>query len=55
MSDFRIALPWPGSLEIAVGASPILLFSELEMRDPFSRYRSSWKCPETIQRMFKRS
>jgi hypothetical protein len=42
-NDFHMSLLWLRSLEIAVGHSPVLMLSELEMRDLFQRYRSPWK------------
>jgi hypothetical protein len=41
--DFHCALLWLRSLEIAVGHSPVLMLSELEMQDLFERYRSPWR------------
>lgn len=41
--DFHILLLWLRSLEIAVGHSPILLLSELDLHDLFTRYRSPYK------------
>lgn len=42
-NDFHCALLWLRSLEIAVGHSPFLMLSELEMADLFQRYRSPWR------------
>jgi hypothetical protein len=43
MNDFHIALLWLRSLEIAIGHSPLVMMSELNMRDLFMRYRSPYK------------
>jgi len=43
MNDFHIALLWLRSLEIAIGHSPVLMLSELELHDLFVRYRSPYK------------
>ena len=42
-ADFHTSLLWLRSLEIAVGHTPLLLLSELEMADLFARYRSPWR------------
>lgn len=42
-SDFHCSLLWLRSLEIAIGCSPVLMLSELEMADLFARYRSPWR------------
>lgn len=42
-NDFRTALLWLRSLEIAVGCSPDEMLSELDMAHLFGRYRSPWK------------
>jgi hypothetical protein len=41
--DFHCALLWLRSMEIAIGCSPVLMLSELEMDDLFARYRSPWR------------
>lgn len=43
INDFHCALLWLRSLEIAIGHSPALMLSELEMHDLFIRYRSPFK------------
>lgn len=42
-NDFHTSLLWLRSLEIAIGHSPVLMLSELEMVDLFARYRSPWR------------
>lgn len=43
MNDFHITLLWLRALEIAVGHSPALMMSELDMNDMFMRYHSPYK------------
>jgi hypothetical protein len=43
MNDFHIALLWLRSLEIVIGHSPVIMLSEIDMHDLFSRYRSPYK------------
>lgn len=42
-NDFHMSLLWLRSIEIEVGHSPVLVMSELDMQDLFSRYRSPWR------------
>lgn len=41
--DWHMQHLWVRALEIVVGHSNVLLLSELEMQDLFSRYRSPWR------------
>jgi hypothetical protein len=43
MNDFHLALLWLRAFEIAIGRSPRLMLSELELEDLFVRYRSPYK------------